>query len=117
MKAGLNAVGWLATNLVMRRFIQWLRKPAEPVHPALIRIIDLEGRPVDAVNVHAEYLPSGRFIEERRITPQGLCIFAWPKLADKLRLTVRTAQGYAQVEVGVGRVDPERVIELALCAP
>lgn len=103
--------------LYMRRFIQWLRKPAEPSHPALIRIIDTEGRPVDSVRVHAEYLPSGRFIEEQRVTAQGLCIFTWPKLADRLRLTVRGAQGCAHVEVGVSRIDPERVIELALRAP
>lgn len=106
--------------LHMRRFIQWLRKPAEPVTPAppaLFRIIDDEGRPVDSISVHAEYLPSGRFIEEERVTAQGLCIFAWPKLADRLRLTVRGAQGFAHVEVGVSRIDPERVIELALSAP
>ena len=101
----------------MRRFIQWLRGPDEPVHPALFRIIDTEGRPVDSVDVHAEYLPAGRSFEERRTTAQGLCIFTWPKLADRLRLTVRGAQGYAHVEVGVRRVDPERVIELALRAP
>lgn len=103
--------------LHMRRFIQWLRKPAEPIHPALFRIIDDEGRPVDAVSVRAEYLPSGRSIEEERVTAQGLCIFAWPKLADRLRLTVRGAQGCAHVEVGVRRSDPERVIEVALSAP
>lgn len=71
---------------------------------------------MDSINVHAEYLPSGRSIEEKRITAQGLCIFTWPKLADRLRLTVVGVQGQAHVEVGVGRVDPERVIELSLQA-
>jgi hypothetical protein len=72
---------------------------------------------VDSVSVHAEYLPSGLSIEERRITAQGLCIFTWPTLADRLRLTVRGPQGTAHVEVGVTRTAPERVIELELLAP
>ena len=107
----------LQPTLHMQRFLQWLRKPAEPVHPALFRIIDAKGRPVDSVQVHAQYLPSGRSIEEKRVTAQGLCIFAWPKLADRLRLTVHGAQGCARIEVGVSRIDPERVIELALTSP
>lgn len=100
--------------LGMWQIMQWWRKPAPPVHPALFRITDSDGRPVDSVSVRAEYLPSGRSFEEHRVTAQGLCIFAWPVLADRLRLTLRGPQGCAQVEVGVSRRDPERVIEVAL---
>ena len=95
--------------------MQWLGK-APPLHPALLRILDENGQPVESVNIHAEYLPSGRSIQERRLTAQGLCIFAWPKLARQLRLTVRGEQGSARIEIAVARVNPEQVIELALRA-
>ena len=98
-----------------QRILQWLGK-APTLYPALFRILDENGQPVDSVNVHAEYLPSGQSIRERRMTAQGLCIFAWPKLARQLRLTVRGEEGSARIEVEVARVNPEQVIELALRA-
>ena len=67
--------------------------------PALVRVLDQDGKPIDAVQVRGSYEPSGRCFEERRRTAQGLCLFPWPAKDERMTLELTAHDGRARVEL------------------
>lgn len=82
--------------------------------PAMVRVRDAKGQPVDAVEIEGRFEPSGSVIRGHRMTAQGLCVFPWPSDAKRLSLRVWNGDASGEIEVPSDRPSPALVIELAL---
>jgi len=82
--------------------------------PALFRVHDPTGAPVERVQITGVMEPSGRRLQRMKITAAGLCLLSWPKSARRLRLTLTAGGASADVEGDARRPDPDRVIHVQL---
>lgn len=85
-----------------------------PYFPAMFRIRDADGRFVDEVEITGTCEPSGNSVHATKRTAAGLCLLHWPGKARRLRLTLRSGDGSALVDVESHRAEPDRVIEIRL---
>ena len=91
-----------------------LRGKDGKLFPAMVRIRDASGQPVDAVEIEGRFEPSGAILRGRRLTAQGLCVFHWPSKAERLSLRFWTLDASGEVEVPSVRASPAKVIEVLL---
>lgn len=93
---------------------QRLRGDDGKLFPAMVRVRDASGQPVEAVEVEGRFEPSGAMLRGRRLTAQGLCVFHWPSKAKHLSLRFWTQDAAGEIEVPSVRASPAKVIEVLL---
>lgn len=86
----------------------------EPVLPALLRIRDACGKPVDQVRLSGTFTPGGQRLSKSLVTASGLCMIEWPARAEALSVRLGDGDAAAEIEIRSRRPDPERVIEVRL---
>ena len=82
--------------------------------PAMFRVRDVHGQPVETVEVEGEFAPVKRRVVGPRVTAAGLCVIHWPRDAKSLRVILRARGGEAEVVVRADRPDPTRAVEVRL---
>ncbi len=98
--------------------LDWLQKTlslrSNPTFPALLRVRNPNGKPVDQVRISGVFTPGGNLLEKTLTTANGLCMVEWPARARKLKISIVAGDSSAQIEVLDSRPDPDRVIEVQL---
>lgn len=96
----------------------WLHKTfslgSKPAFPALLRVRNPSGKPVDQVHISGVFSPGGHLLEKTLTTANGLCMVEWPAHARKLQVRLVAGDSSAKLEVLDSRPDPDRVIEVQL---
>jgi hypothetical protein len=86
----------------------------KPAFPALLRVRNPSGKPVEQVHISGVFKPGDQLLEKTLTTANGLCMVEWPARARKLKISIVAGDSSAQIEVLDSRPDPDRVIEVQI---
>ena len=86
----------------------------DPILPALVRVRDAQGKPVELVRLSGIFTPGGQRLSKSLVTASGLCMIEWPARAKALNVRVGGGEEAAELQIQSRRSDPERVIEVQL---